>query len=164
MPTPLPSLKELGGCIFAPATAAHGYANGKYKGKQMTAHRAIWLELYGEVPEGMVIDHVCHSVAVREGMCNGGNKCIHRSCVNPAHLEAVTHEENMKRSISKLRNMRTCSNGHEITEDNIIRRKSWSRGKPVMADLCKTCYKINGKNSNARAKARKEQAHADSDL
>ena len=156
--TSLPSLKELGGCIFAPATAAHGYANGKYKGKQMTAHRAIWLELHGQVPEGMVIDHVCHSVAVREGMCKGGDKCIHRCCVNPAHLELVTHEENMKRGSFKLRNKKTCKNGHEVTEENILVRPNISRGKRYMVDICKACYKINMKNSNDRAKARKEQS------
>lgn len=163
MPTPLPTMKELGGCIFAPPTAAHGYANGKYKGKQMTAHRAIWLELYGEIPKGMIIDHICHGVAAKEGLCLGGDKCIHRSCVNPAHLEAVTHAENVKRGSSKLRNKKFCSNGHPVTEENILTRKNVSRGKEVMSDLCKTCYKINSRNSNARAKARKD-ARADSDI
>jgi hypothetical protein len=164
MPTPLPSLKELGGCIFAPATAAHGYANGKYKGKQMVAHRAIWLELYGEIPKGMVIDHVCHSVAVREDMCRGGDKCIHRSCVNPKHLELVTHDENMKRSFAKLRNRKTCGNGHPTTEENIGVKTNRNRGKEFVHEYCIPCFKISSKKANDRQTERKRAARADSDL
>lgn len=163
MPTPLPSLKELGGCIFGRPQKPYGYANGRFNGKQMPAHRAIWLEKHGSIPEGMVIDHICHSVAAREGMCLGGDGCIHRSCINPTHLELVTHAENVKRGSSKLRNKPYCSNGHKITEDNIVSRKASNRGKRIIADLCRTCYETNARNSNARAKARKE-ARADSDI
>lgn len=163
MPTPLPTMKELGGCIFGKPNKPQGYASRQYKGKQIGAHRAVWLEAYGEIPEGMVVNHLCHSVAAKKGMCLGGERCIHRSCYNLNHLELVTHEENVKQGSSKLRNKPYCSNGHKITEDNIISRKSVTKGKTTIADLCKTCYEINAKNSNARAKARKE-ARADSDI
>jgi hypothetical protein len=39
--------------------------------------------LIGPVPAGMVLDHLCHTLATD---CIGGPRCQHRRCVNPAHL------------------------------------------------------------------------------
>jgi len=45
-------------------------------------HRRVYESLHGQVPAGMVLDHLC------------GN----RACCNPAHLEAVTQAVNVRRS------------------------------------------------------------------
>ncbi len=45
------------------------------------AHRISYELLIGPIPNGLVIDHLCRNP----------------SCVNPAHLEPVTHVENVKR-------------------------------------------------------------------
>ena len=45
------------------------------------AHKWYWEQLHGPVPEGKELDHTCRT----------------RSCVNPEHLEAVTHLENVQR-------------------------------------------------------------------
>lgn len=45
-------------------------------------HRLVYQRLHGQVPDGMVLDHLC------------GN----RACCNPAHLEAVTQAVNVRRS------------------------------------------------------------------
>jgi hypothetical protein len=45
-------------------------------------HRHVYLELVGDIPEGMEIDHLCRF----------------RPCVNPDHLEVVTRAENVRRA------------------------------------------------------------------
>lgn len=50
------------------------------------AHRFAYELVFGPIPEGLEVDHV------REV------GCIHRHCVRPEHLEAVTHAENVRRS------------------------------------------------------------------
>lgn len=45
------------------------------------AHRFAYEFIYGPIPKGLEIDHTCHN----------------KLCVNPAHLELVTHQENCKR-------------------------------------------------------------------
>jgi len=44
-------------------------------------HRWAYEHFIGPIPEGLVIDHLCRN----------------RRCVNPAHLEPVTAEENWRR-------------------------------------------------------------------
>jgi hypothetical protein len=152
MPTPLPTLAELGGCIFARPDNKNGYAHTYYKGKQRKAHRVAWEKAYGEIPEGLVIDHICHNVAIANEMCLGETYCIHRSCVNPAHLEAVTHLENQLSGLRGLRNRVKCSNGHILAEVGIITR---SRSNGKVGELCQECYKINGRNSAIKFRQRK---------
>lgn len=64
------------------------------RGHYVMAHRVSHELFIGPIPEGLEIDHVCHS---RDLSCPGGSSCPHRLCVNPDHLEAVTHLENMRR-------------------------------------------------------------------
>ena len=53
------------------------------RGKQILAHRLSYLLFVGDIPKGYELDHLCR---VRE-------------CVNPEHLEAVLHKENMRRRV-----------------------------------------------------------------
>lgn len=50
-------------------------------GQRRPAHRAVYELLEGPIPDGLEPDHLCRN----------------RACVNPAHIELVTHSENVRR-------------------------------------------------------------------
>lgn len=84
------------------------YGCFEYLGKTVLAHRLSYEIHKGEIPEGLEIDHLC----------------FNPGCVNPAHLEAVTHRENITRA---MRRDRRCKNGHLKTPDNVYvhERTGW---------------------------------------
>jgi len=82
------------GCI-----GSNGYGIVTYKRERMSAHRAFYLAIIGEVEEGLVVDHKCHNISKN---CKGGDACKHRRCVNPMHLEAVTRAENVRRGFKSV--------------------------------------------------------------
>lgn len=88
--------------------------NGRSKAK--LAHRIVY-EFYCEpIPNGLELDHLCRIP----------------SCVNPDHLEPVTHAINMARGVHAFKSH--CKNGHPLFGDNLRRR----RDRP-MARECATC-------------------------
>lgn len=84
--------------------------------------RLVYTAHYGPIPEGMDLDHACHS----RSECSGGESCKHRRCINPFHLEPVTHTENVKRSLKNIRRtagryprpQTHCPQGHPYDEEN----------------------------------------------
>jgi len=83
------------------------------------AHRFSYELAFGPIPQGMVIDHLCRNT----------------SCVNPDHLEVVTHRENSLRGNgSPALNARKthCIHGHEFTPENTYRYPHGGR-------KCRTC-------------------------
>lgn len=95
------------------------------------AHRWAYTHFVGPIPDGLELDHICRVPA----------------CVNPAHLEAVTHSENMRRSPTagrmdigdKRRAQTHCKNGHEFNEEN-TRVYRDSRGRPHRQ--CRACRRV----------------------
>ncbi|MEU9576301.1 hypothetical protein [Streptomyces chilikensis] len=74
---------------------------GVWKG--VLAHRQAYVLTHGPIPERdetgarIVLDHACHDPAV----CEGGDFCPHRRCVNPyGHLAPVTQRVNTSPSRS----------------------------------------------------------------
>jgi hypothetical protein len=82
-----------------------GYGQTKVHGLSKQAHRASYEAFIGIIPNGLTIDHLCRNP----------------SCVNPAHLEAVTNKENILRSngITAIEARLThCRSGHEFNDKN----------------------------------------------
>src|SRR3990167_10296571 len=66
------------GCwIWQNAKNRLGYGATNDKGKHVLAHRYFYEQKYGNVPDGFELDHLCKN----------------RICVNPEHLEVVSHIE-----------------------------------------------------------------------
>jgi hypothetical protein len=55
-------------------------------------HRLSWTAYNGPIPDGMIVDHTCHTSDINN--CKGA--CQHRSCINPAHLRITTIAENLR--------------------------------------------------------------------
>jgi hypothetical protein len=96
---------------------------------EMRAHRWSYLYHRGEIPEGKEIDHLCRIPC----------------CVNPSHLEAVTHLENMRRgtaaekSAEYQRGKTHCPQGHPYSGDNLALEPG-RPGKPP-SRRCRICRK-----------------------
>lgn len=65
------------------------------------AHRLMYEELVGPIPDGMHLDHLCRV----------------RACCNPEHLEPVTPLENLARGRTNLTKTH-CKWGHEFSDEN----------------------------------------------
>lgn len=114
----------------------HGYGtiyiNGAEK-RYMLVHRFAYELLVGAIPEGLVIDHTCHKAA----QCDLGDRCPHRRCCNPRHLEPVSTAENNHRGNTwSGRNARKteCPQGHPYNDENTY----WYNGNRI----CRECARV----------------------
>ena len=83
------------------------------------AHRVSYKIFKGPILDGFEIDHLCRNTY----------------CVNPEHLEAVTHIENIRRSISNY-----CIRGHLFDASNTWVQKSTGKR------YCRKCQRIRYHN------------------
>ena len=104
-----------------------GYAQFRADGSMKQAHRWLWEQLVAPLPRHLELDH----------------RCLVRHCVNPDHLEPVTHAENVRRARYRLSAALSrrwaeyhathprCRYGHKFTEENTMHYKNKRQ--------CRTC-------------------------
>lgn len=95
------------------------YGRFQINHKRYSAHKISLLIVGVVVPKGLEIDHTCRN----------------KICVNPDHLEPVTHAENMRRAphsaIDLQRDKTACPRGHSYDADG--------RTCPDGSRACRAC-------------------------
>lgn len=103
----------------------YGYGRFRWRDNwvphHQTAHRVMYRVLVGEIPESLVVDHLCRN----------------RACVNPLHLEPVTNQENCCRGNVGRRGRvdpNWCRNGHHLAEHGRTDRRGYV--------VCRECSRL----------------------
>ncbi len=114
------------GCwLWTMSTKGPGYAQVGYRHRTSVAAHILAYEFkFGATPQGLELDHLCRVIC----------------CINPDHLEPVTHLENMLRGSlpgvareqikvlqAQRRQQTHCKRGHEFTPENTHIGKQGSR-------------------------------------
>ena len=92
------------------------------------AHRAAYADVHGEIPQGMVVRHLCHN----------------KACVNPEHLAIGTHADNVRDKVEANRQLK----GEDIPSSKLteaqVKEIKELKGKMSGVELAK---KYNVSNS-----------------
>lgn len=100
------------------SSGPNGYGKFSPKhGQPVYAHRFSYTLAHGAIPDGM---HILHS-------------CDNRKCVNPAHLSAGSHSENMRDMRSKERNSVVLTR-EEASEWQAVKQAG-------LLNKCQMCHK-----------------------
>lgn len=98
------------GCwLWNGSVSKDGYGRVGFKREARDAYRVFYRVVIGEVPEGKELDHLCKN----------------RRCVNPYHLEAVSHKVNSQRGAR-----------HFLTHEQVLEIRQ-SRGSLTQKDMAK---------------------------
>jgi hypothetical protein len=93
------------GCLIWLGTASNGYGKITVAGKVRWAHVVSYELAKGPVPDGLELDHLCRTP----------------TCINPRHLEPVTHQTNLRRGLTgaHLKAKEFCPQGHPYLGENL---------------------------------------------
>lgn len=106
--------------------------SGEGTGHKMCAHKWAYEHFVREVPDDLELDHLCRI----------------RCCVNPQHLEEVTHIENLARSPTWVGNRTHCPSGHPYSPENTrTYRYGLYRNR-----VCKACRDERGREWRRKKK------------
>lgn len=125
-----------------------GYGRFRVGDRNWPAHRWIYhvvvqpLTAKRGEPGHLQVDHQCHN---QSKSCTAGALCLHRRCVNPAHLRAVPSRVNIlagKTQAAANLAKTHCANGHEFIPGSYYVSKHGQR-------QCRRC-KIDGSRERRR--------------
>lgn len=119
--------------LWQAAKSSAGYGLMWWEGKLEYVHRVAYTQFIGFIEKGLDIDHLCRIPA----------------CVNPDHLEAVTHQENIKRGNAGMwgKSKTHCPSGHPYQGSNLVIDNKGGR-------RCRSCHNT----VNRKYKLRKQLA------
>lgn len=106
---------------------AAGYGVIRVGDRILRAHRVVYEAAVAQIPDLLVLDHLCEN----------------KGCVNPDHLEPVTHGENTRRAAAKRDH---CVHGHTYTDENTGHKPDGSR-------RCRACGRAAAKRYRERLAA-----------
>jgi hypothetical protein len=92
-----------------------GYARVSWDGKNTKVATLLWETEFREVHPRLELDHICRN----------------KWCVNPYHLEEITHKDNTRRHYDLVDGF--CMYGHALEGDNVYTDPD---GKRIR---CRTC-------------------------
>lgn len=110
-----------------------GYTKLAIQGRFWYTHRLAYTLWVGDIPDGLVIDHLCRN----------------RACCNPEHLEPVTTRDNLLRgetSAAREAAQTHCKRGHLLAGANLYRRPDGSSKRE-----CRNCRNSARRRSKAQA-------------
>ena len=124
--------EPMSGCwLWLAARDKHGYGVFSVRHRSILAHRFAYQHYGGVTEVPLELDHLCRVT----------------SCVNPAHLESVTHAQNVLRGrgpdAARLRfsTMTRCSRGHLLSVDNT----RYSKRRQYVIRQCRICIRAHKK-------------------
>lgn len=121
---------DLGPCwLWTASKSPKGYGRFDLPGRTIGAHRWSYEDVNGSVPVDLELDHLCRV----------------RRCVNPDHLEAVTHQINVERCPDSNARKISCPQGHPYDVVNTYHTKIGGR-------RCRACMRDE---TRLRARARR---------
>lgn len=122
-------IKKTNNCwLWTGSSNSWGYGSFWLNGRKVQSHRVSYELFREDIPEDMVIDHLCRN----------------RLCVNPSHMEVVTLGENVLRGECPAAiNLRKthCNKGHELIP------KSNGKGR-----ICMICQRDRLRKFRAKQK------------
>lgn len=111
-----------------------GYGRISISGVGKHVHRVAYEVFVGPIPDELQIDHLCRV----------------RHCANPAHMECVPQQVNIRRGMAGVHNANKthCPQGHPYAGQNLIITSSGGR-------RCRVCQYDHARKGNKKYRARK---------